>query len=56
MNLALHILHIYRLDFDLKEKKSCHQTLRRFHGITSFLRYPLVEITLYKNQDDIFFL
>jgi hypothetical protein len=30
--------------------------LRRFYGVTSFSRYPLVEIILYENQDDIFFL
>jgi hypothetical protein len=55
MNSALHILHIYHLDFHLK-KKSCLQNLRRFYGITSTLRYPLVEIIFYENQDGICFL
>jgi hypothetical protein len=27
--------------------------LRRFYGVTSFSRYPLVEIISYKNQDGI---
>jgi hypothetical protein len=43
------------LDFHLK-KKSCLQTLKRFYGITSFSRYPLVKIILYENQDGICFL
>jgi hypothetical protein len=30
--------------------------LRRFYGVTSFSRYPLVEIILYDNQDGICFL
>jgi hypothetical protein len=56
MNLALHFLHIYHLDFYLKKKKSCLQTLRRFYGITSFPRYPFVEIIFYENQDGTCFL
>jgi hypothetical protein len=43
MNSALHFHHIYRLDFHLM-KKILPQTLRRFYGITSSSRYPLVEI------------
>jgi hypothetical protein len=30
--------------------------LRRFYGVTSFLRYPFIEIILYENQDGICFL
>jgi hypothetical protein len=55
MNSALHFLHIYSLDFHLK-KKTCLQTLRRFYGVTSFSRYPLIEIIFYENQDVICFL
>jgi hypothetical protein len=55
MNSALHFLHIYHLNFHLK-KESCLQTLRRFYGVTSFSRYPLVEIIFYENQDGICFL
>jgi hypothetical protein len=55
MNSVLHFLHIYRLDFHLK-KTSCLQTLRRFHGVISFSRYPFVEIIFYENQDGICFL
>jgi hypothetical protein len=55
MNSTLHFLHIYRLVFHLK-KKSYLQTLKRFYGVTTFSRYPLVEIVLYVNQDGIFFL
>jgi hypothetical protein len=55
MHLVLHSLHIYYLDFHLK-KKCCLQTLRRFYGVTSFSRYPLVQIIFYKDQDGICFL
>jgi hypothetical protein len=55
INLALHFLHIYHLDFHLK-KKPCLQTLRRYYGIISFSLYPLVEIIFYENQDGICFL
>jgi hypothetical protein len=55
MNLALHSLYIYHLDFHLKER-SFPQTLKRFYGVTSFSRYFLIEIILYKNQDGICFL
>jgi hypothetical protein len=34
-------------------KSSCLQTLRRFYGVTTFSRYPLVEIILFENQDDL---
>jgi hypothetical protein len=54
-NLALHFLHIYRVDFHLKKKKIL-QTLRRFYGVTSSSRYPLLEIIFYENQDGICFL
>jgi hypothetical protein len=30
--------------------------LRRFYGVTSFSRYPLVEIIFYENPDGICFL
>jgi hypothetical protein len=30
--------------------------LRRFYGITSFLRYPFIDIIFYENQDGICFL
>jgi hypothetical protein len=36
MDLALHFLHIYHLDFYLKNK-SFLQNLRTFYGVTSFL-------------------
>jgi hypothetical protein len=55
MNSALCYLPIYCLDFHLK-KKSCLQTLKRFYGITSFPRYPLLEIIFYENQDGLCFL
>jgi hypothetical protein len=55
MNLALHFLHIYRLDFHLK-KSILPSNLRRFYGGISFSRYPIVEIIFYKNQDGICFL
>jgi hypothetical protein len=42
--------------FPLKEKKCCLQTLKRFYGVTSLWRYPLVEIIFYENQDGICFL
>jgi hypothetical protein len=35
-------------------KKSCLQTLRRFYGITSFSRYPLVEIFIWKSRWPLF--
>jgi hypothetical protein len=55
MNSGLHFLYIYHLDFHLK-KKSCLQSLRRFHGVTSSSWYLLVEIIFYENQDGICFL
>jgi hypothetical protein len=38
------------------KKKSCLQTLRRYYGVTSFSKYPLLEIIFYENQDGICFL
>jgi hypothetical protein len=38
------------------EKTSCLQTLRRFYGVTSFSRRPLIEIIFYENQDGFCFL
>jgi hypothetical protein len=38
------------------KKKILPSILRRFYGVTSPSRYPLVEIILYENQDDICFL
>ena len=37
-------------------KFSCLQTLRRFYGVISLLRYFLVGIILFENQDDLCFL
>jgi hypothetical protein len=48
MNSSLHFLHIYHLDFYLK-KTSCLQSLRKFYGVTSFSRYPRIEIIFYEN-------
>jgi hypothetical protein len=42
--------------FPHEGKKSCLQSLRKFHGVTSSSRYPLVEIIFYENQDGICFL
>jgi hypothetical protein len=47
LNSTHHFIHIYCLDFQLK-KISCLQTLRRFYGVTSFSRYPLLEFIFLK--------
>jgi hypothetical protein len=55
MNLALHFLHIYRLDFHLK-KKSLPSNFEKILSDNKFLKVPLVEIIFYENQDGICFL
>jgi hypothetical protein len=55
MNLALHFLHIYRLDFYSK-KNILSSNFEKILWVTSFSRYPLVEIIFYENQDGICFL
>ena len=55
MKSIRHFLYIYLLGFPLEEK-SCLQTLRRFYGITSLWRYPLVGIIIFENQDGLCFL
>jgi hypothetical protein len=55
MNLAF-IFSNLPFRFPLEEKKSCLQSLRRLSRVTSFSRYPLVEIIVYENQDDLCFL
>jgi hypothetical protein len=47
MNSTPHFLHIYCLDFHLKNKILCLQ---------GFSRYPLVEVICYENQNGICFL
>jgi hypothetical protein len=42
--------------FPLEGRKSCLQSLRRFHGVTSSSWYPLVGIIFYENEDGICFL
>jgi hypothetical protein len=42
--------------FPLEGRKSCHQSLRRFHGGTSSSWNPLVGIIFYENEDGIYFL
>jgi hypothetical protein len=36
-------------------KPSYHQTLRRFYGVTSFSRHPILEFFWFENQDDLCF-
>jgi hypothetical protein len=55
MHLALHFLHIYYLDFHLK-KKMLPSNFEKILWSHKFLKYPLVEIIFYKNQDGICFL
>jgi hypothetical protein len=55
MNLALHFLCIYRLDFHLK-KKILPSNFENILWNNKFLKVPLVEIIFYKNQDGICFL
>jgi hypothetical protein len=52
MDSTRHFLHIYRLDFPLEEIF----LLSKFYGVTSFSKYPLVEIIIFENQDDPSFL
>jgi hypothetical protein len=55
MNSALHILHIYGLDFHLK-KNILPSNFEKILWSNKFLKFPLVEIIFYENQDGIYFL
>jgi hypothetical protein len=55
MNLALHFLHIWRLDFHLK-KKILPSNFEKILWSNKFLKVPLVEIVFYESQDGICFL
>jgi hypothetical protein len=55
MNSPLHFLHIYHLDFHLK-KNILPSNFEKILWSNKFLKYPLVEIIFYENQDDISFL
>jgi hypothetical protein len=55
MNLALHFLHICRLDFYLK-KKLLPSNFEKVLSNDKFLKVFLVEIIFYESQDGICFL
>jgi hypothetical protein len=50
MNSALHILHIYRLDFHVK-KKILPSIFEKILWSNKSFKVPLVEVIFYENQD-----
>jgi hypothetical protein len=55
MDSALHILHIYHLDFHLK-KNILPSNFEKILWSNKFLKVPVCRIILYENQDGICFL